>query len=63
MRIERWFQMSINNSKKNQNDMNPTHNVVICDIVATQIYLDNLDKVEYFMKLQMGVFTLASDLI
>ena len=43
--------------------MNSTHNVVICDIVATQIYLDNLDKVEYFMKLQMGVFTLDSDLI
>ena len=43
--------------------MKPTHNVVICDIVATQIYLDNFDKVEFFMKIQTGVFTLASDLI
>ena len=43
--------------------MNPTHNVVICDIVAPQIYLDNFDKVEFFMKLQTGVSTLASDLI
>ena len=49
--------------KKNQNDMNPTHNVVICDIVAPQIYLDNFDKVEFFMKLQTGVSTLALDLI
>jgi hypothetical protein len=49
--------------KKNQNDMNPTHHVVICDIVAPQIYLDNFDKVGFFMKLQTGVFTLASHLI
>jgi hypothetical protein len=43
--------------------MNPTHHVVICDIVAPQIYLDNFDKVGFFMKLQTGVFTLASHLI
>ena len=43
--------------------MRPAPNVVICDIVAPQIYLDHLDNFDFFMKLQMGVFTLGSDLI